>query len=1227
MRILTLRFKNINALKGEWKIDFTTPEFADQGLFAITGPTGAGKTTILDALCLALYHRTPRLMVSGSVNELMTRHTGECLAEAEFEVQGRAYRAFFSQRRARGKAGGRLQPPQVELAEGSGKILSSTLVDKLKTVTQITGLDFDRFTRSMLLAQGGFAAFLEAGANERAELLEELTGTGIYGQISCLVFDRMNAEKKALELLAAGSGGIEFLDKEALDSLSKEMEGLKEKEARIRENYRALLENRQWLKDLEERNKEILGAASRVKEAALFRQAHEADLEKLLASGPAMEINPLWETLKGIGLGLERAREEAVKVTEQIGACRIRREDLEKKAAQALENEKQARQEQQKTEALITEEVLPLDHEIQALESQARKLEQSIRKIGEKQLDLKENLGRQKGLVQNHERDLEQARAYISANSSHSGLGEILPVVETLFEQRGGQQKELDALNKEERGRREILGQLEAQAQKLETASAGHIRSVTGIREKISDLSREIGQVLGETSRSDLTHEYESLTRAMPLWVELKNISQGIREEKKEKKNLEIRVSEEEKTRDELVSSLSALETGKKLVQDHLKDLERITEQEQRIQSLARHRDCLEKGMACPLCGSTRHPAIEAYRCLDLSENQVKKEAKAIALARYEADISKVNQRLAACRANLTAQQVQLTAHDRKIQSLETAWDKTTAGLKVSLTPDHEVQDLIEEQERQMTWVKTRLAGLENLDLQQRQLEIRLQKTLDNQQADAHQADLVQFKIMELKDRADDMSRRKQRLSEKAAGLAEKLARILAPLGLEQPVFEDQDAWVKNYHQLWERFQQAGDREKQAAQSLERLRSAMGLIERDLELQAEQANDLATDLKEAGERARTLKTTRQRLFSDKSVAGERHRLSRAVAQAQGVLKTLEKEKEAVQSAEHRLLGSLENFEKQAARFETDQANARKEWAQALENSRFKDQADFEAALLPVDERKALEILNQAIVDRETRTTALLESLKKDLEILENQKKTDQSAGQIAQALEETDQALMDIGSRKGEIRQTLTQESEKRLQQKALFQKIDRQKEIYDDWARLSDLIGSRDGAKFRRFAQGLTLEHLLVLANRRLSLLFGRYILVRKPGEDLGLEVKDTWQADTVRDTRTLSGGESFLVSLALALGLSDLVSSKTRIDSLFLDEGFGTLDPETLETALDALDHLNSGGRMIGVISHVEAMKERIATRIEVKQKTSLGFSTLDERFRVVQHVAKCH
>jgi len=117
-------------------------------------------------------------------------------------------------------------------------------------------------------------------------------------------------------------------------------------------------------------------------------------------------------------------------------------------------------------------------------------------------------------------------------------------------------------------------------------------------------------------------------------------------------------------------------------------------------------------------------------------------------------------------------------------------------------------------------------------------------------------------------------------------------------------------------------------------------------------------------------------------------------------------------------------------------------------------------------------------------------------------------------------------------------------------------------------------------------------------LPNRHLARLHGRYLLRRKSTGELELDIVDTWPGDVARDTRMLSGGEGFLVSLAMALALSDLVSNKTSIDSLFLDEGFGSLDGDTLEIALTALDSLNASGKMIGVISHVEAMQERIPT-----------------------------
>ena len=161
-------------------------------------------------------------------------------------------------------------------------------------------------------------------------------------------------------------------------------------------------------------------------------------------------------------------------------------------------------------------------------------------------------------------------------------------------------------------------------------------------------------------------------------------------------------------------------------------------------------------------------------------------------------------------------------------------------------------------------------------------------------------------------------------------------------------------------------------------------------------------------------------------------------------------------------------------------------------------------------------------------------------------------------------------------------------------------------------WAKLNELAGSADGAKFRRVAQGYTLDILLNYANVQLRGLTRRYRLERVP-DTLALQVIDRDMCDEVRTVHSLSGGESFLVSLALALGLSSLSSNRMRVESLFIDEGFGSLDAETLRVAMDALESLRTQGRKIGVISHVQEMTERIPVRVRVSRAGN-GKSTLD-------------
>ncbi len=203
MKLLELRFKNLNSLAREWVIDFTASEYVSDGIFAITGPTGAGKSTLLDAVCLALYARTPRLkVISKSTNEIMSRQTGECFAEVTFETLKGRFQCHWSQRRAHKKSDGNLIDAKHEISDAlTGQILETKKRDVAVLVEKVTGMDFDRFTRSMLLAQGGFAAFLSAAADQRAPILEQITGTEIYSEISKQVHEYQRAEQKNLNCL------------------------------------------------------------------------------------------------------------------------------------------------------------------------------------------------------------------------------------------------------------------------------------------------------------------------------------------------------------------------------------------------------------------------------------------------------------------------------------------------------------------------------------------------------------------------------------------------------------------------------------------------------------------------------------------------------------------------------------------------------------------------------------------------------------------------------------------------------------------------------------------------------------------------------------------------------------------------------------------------------------------------------------------------------------------
>jgi exonuclease SbcC len=214
MRLLAVRLQNLNSLSGAHEVRFDEGALSAAGVFLITGPTGAGKSTLLDAMTLALYGRAARYG-NDKADEMMSRHTAECLAEVDFETKGEKLRATWRLRRARGKADGKLQPVERRLANAvTGEILAEKSAEMDRLIEERTGLDAQRFLRSVLLAQGQFAAFLKAKPNERAELLEKITGTEIYTELSKLAFETYKAKDEQVQRLKAALGAVSVLDDE-----------------------------------------------------------------------------------------------------------------------------------------------------------------------------------------------------------------------------------------------------------------------------------------------------------------------------------------------------------------------------------------------------------------------------------------------------------------------------------------------------------------------------------------------------------------------------------------------------------------------------------------------------------------------------------------------------------------------------------------------------------------------------------------------------------------------------------------------------------------------------------------------------------------------------------------------------------------------------------------------------------------------------------------------------
>jgi len=1065
MKILELRFKNLNSLNGEWVIDFTDPEYISNGIFALTGPTGAGKSTILDAICLALYGATPRLgKITKSTNEIMSRQTGECYAEVLFESQSGRFRCHFSQHRAHKKAEGDLQNPMHEIAEGveNGKVIEHQLKRVATVIEEKTGMDFERFTRSILLAQGGFDTFLKANAEQKSKLLEQITGTEIYSEISRRVHERQREEQEKLNILNAEISSFVVLEPEQEKEIQEDLAAKQKQESELAGKSIETNEAITWLTTIENLKEESLSLTDEAAKLKTNTEAFKPKRARLEQAVKAASLDGTHATITA--LRKQQADDQGDLETEEAVLPELETSaNTQAEALKATEQITLKTKEDLKAAAPLIQKIRSLDQKI---------AEQRKAVLGGTDTCTKET-----AKIETHKQALEKE------------LGK-----------RAAAEKTLKAA--------ELYFKENAQDEWL-------IGGLAGIEEQLSNLFAR---------QKEITQEKTDLKNADTTLAEVA-------------KKLNATTKRCAASKNEFEYAVSKLQQGKAALSELLEDkllreyrvekesLQKEKEYLARIDALEDHRAILEDGKSCPLCGSKEHPFAEGnVPVSDEIEQKIK---------------------------NLTQLVTKAEDHEAAIKKLEEA----------------------------------QTSALKNLNDSEK-----LENDATNNKKDAEKT------LAELKDSLTKIRGSFEELKLAVSGKLQPLGITEIPESEVFSLFESLKLRLK----VWqEQVKQKTKIEKEIIAIDSEVKRLGSVIDTQVKALTEKQENLEQLKKE---HAATM-DERKKLYGDKNPDDEESRLNKTVVDAEEAEKKARSLNTELQQELNTAKTHVGSLKKRIEQRLPELKKAETDFAAALAQEGFSDEKQFLDSRLTNEERVALSSRAKELDKAQTELSAK----RKDREIrlaAEIAKKiTDKTLEELEPQFKEYEESLKELLDTIAGIKHKLNENITAKERIKEKQSAIEAQKKECHRWDKLHRFIGSSDGKKYRNFAQGLTFELMVSHANRQLQKMTDRYLLIRDDKQPLELNVVDNYQAGEIRSTRNLSGGESFIVSLTLALGLSKMASRKVRVDSLFLDEGFGTLDEEALETALETLSGLQQDGKLIGIISHVSALKERISTQISVE------------------------
>ncbi|NMA46107.1 MAG: AAA family ATPase [Lentisphaerae bacterium] len=1209
MKILKVRLKNLNSLVGEWNIDFTHPAYIGDGIFAITGPTGAGKSTILDAICLALFGQTPRLAgVNKSSNEIMSRHCGECEAEVEFSTSKGHYRCTWYQHRARGKADGNLQQQKHEIADlASGKVLETKLLAVVPKVEQVTGMNFERFTRSMLLAQGSFAAFLQADSEERACILEGLTGTGIYTEISKLVHERNRDEKEALERLKVELSGVLLLGAEEEQQLRNELAGNETAIADLEKSLAAVQTAIAWLQRQDELRKELAALEPQKKQLDADIAAFATEHERLAAALKALECEAEYSKVRQL-------RDDVKKKTDALATSNERLPKLREEASKA-EAEATAATKRYDAGKNAQIELAPQLRQARDLDGKINTGKTLLTNTERRLAEITDGLNEQQKLLDDTGTTLAdktklraELEAALAARSTDGELVGRLAAIKDRFAQLRQARKDLDKATAEQRQAEEATQTAEKAVERGQKELARLQAASEAATAKLAKAEATLKDSLRERSQDDWQDQLRSLEGKLGQLQQAQDRHATYGSQLKKQAECRQECDSLQKSIAALTASLKAqnelCQTQAALVSaldEKLHAAELIADYEQARRELA-------DGKPCPLCGATDHPFAKgnipapsaAKQELDVAKTKLAKSDKEkqrleVELKSQQNEMARAEKELKQLAQELPAVITQLNGLCAKIApggSLKA--DTPMLGEKLTeLTQDleskrTEAARVVEQARKDAKAVEAQKKEAEKAVEAGRKAEA----SLKDAKADADNAKLNQ------QAKADACATAQGRL---AANRQQALDGI-RPFGYDDISGEELDDIAGKLQQRHDKWQELKQGKIKLDTEIPQLETAItGCRQRLTELSDEQ-NKQNTELSAQQRDLAELQDRRAGVLGGKAADEEEARMDKELAEAEKQRDSANKRQQESRQNQQLLETAINNLEQELKGLESSMAQAAEAFQQAISDKGFSDETSFCAARLPETERKKLQEKAAALDKRKTELNSKETTLGEQLDKEEKKELSSEPRADLEERQKTQQADLAEKREGLGTLRNKLDTNDKAKEKHRDKSVALDKQQQSCDKWQSLHDLIGSSDGKVFRNFAQGLTFAIVVRRANEQLKLMSDRYQLIPNEQDPLELDVVDKYQADVIRSSKNLSGGESFIVSLALALGLSNMASKKVRIDSLFLDEGFGALDEESLNSALEALAALRLGGKTIGVISHVAMLKERINTQIQV-------------------------